>query len=135
MQVKIQSEIDKILETYEDPPKNAIIISNSLLRNVGIPDKVRLAIEEKLSADQRAQQMEFEILKAEKEKEKLQKEGEAIDNYNVAASKNLTADLLRLRGIEATKALAESRNTKVIIIGGGKDGLPLILNALDNPGR
>jgi hypothetical protein len=33
-----------------------------------------------------------------------------------------------MRGIEATRDLANSPNTKVIVIGGGEDGLPLILN-------
>jgi regulator of protease activity HflC (stomatin/prohibitin superfamily) len=133
MRAQTALEIDKILASYESAPESPVVISNVLLRHVGIPDRVWNAIEEKLAADQRAQQMEFEIQRAEKEKEKMQKEGEAIDNYNVAAAKNLTADLLRLRAIDATKALAESKNTKVIIIGGGDDGLPVILNDLASP--
>jgi len=135
MREETDKEIKKILATYESPPEVAIVVSNCLLRHVGIPERVWTAIEEKLAADQRAQQMEFEIMRAEKEKEKMQKEGEAIDNYNVAASKNLTTDLLRLRAIDATKALAESRNTKVVIIGGGDDGLPVILNDLATPAK
>jgi prohibitin 1 len=35
---------------------------------------------------------------------------------------------LRWRGIEATLELARSPNAKVVVVGSGRNGLPLILN-------
>jgi len=40
---------------------------------------------------------------------------------------SLTTNILRDKGIEATTKLSESPNAKVIVIGSGKDGLPIIL--------
>jgi hypothetical protein len=41
----------------------------------------------------------------------------------------LNEQVIEWKGIEATEKLAESPNAKVIIVGSGKNGLPVILNA------
>ena len=52
-------------------------------------------------------------------------EGEARANNII--NNSLTSNLLKMRGIEATRELSNSENAKVIVIGSGGDGLPLIL--------
>ena len=52
-------------------------------------------------------------------------EGEARANEII--NNSLTDNLLKMRGIEATRDLSNSPNSKVIVIGGGDQGLPLIL--------
>ena len=68
------------------------------------------------------------FLRSEESKaEQRRIEAEGIANYNRIINASLTNQILQQRGIEATIQLAESPNTKVVVIGSGKDGLPLIL--------
>ena len=83
------------------------------------------AINSKLAADQDAQRMQFVLEKESQEAERKRIEAQEIQNFSL--SQGLSDQLLRWRGIEATRALAESANTKIIVVG-GRDGLPLILN-------
>jgi regulator of protease activity HflC (stomatin/prohibitin superfamily) len=107
--------------------KHPIILENILIRDVKLPDMIRTAIEMKLTADQQQQQMDFSIAKQRKEAERMQVEAEAIAKYQQIVRQGLTPEYLRWKGIEATEKLAGSPNSKVVIIGSGKDGLPLIL--------
>jgi regulator of protease activity HflC (stomatin/prohibitin superfamily) len=104
-----------------------IVLENILIRDVRLPDSIRTAIELKLTADQQQQQMEFSIAKQRKEAERMQVEAEAIARYQQTVRQGLTQEYLRWKGIEATEKLANSPNSKVVVIGSGKDGLPLIL--------
>ena len=85
------------------------------------------AIERKLKQEQESLEYEFRLVTAAKEAEKqrIEAKGKADANRILAAS--LTPNVLRDKGIEATIKLAESNNTKVVVIGSGDDGLPLIL--------
>ena len=98
-----------------------------LIRSINLPANITQAIENKLRQEQEALAYEFRLQKetSEAERKRIAAEGEAAANAIINSS--LTTQLLRMRGIEATIKLAESNNTKVIIIGSGKDGLPLIL--------
>ena len=98
-----------------------------LIRDVGLPDKLKQAIERKLEQEQVSLEYEFRLTRAQKEAERqrIEAEGKAVANRLLAAS--LTPNILRDKGIEATLLLAESPNTKIIVVGGGEDGLPLIL--------
>jgi regulator of protease activity HflC (stomatin/prohibitin superfamily) len=98
-----------------------------LIRSITLPDQIRGAIENKLQQEQEALAYEFRLdrEKSEAERKRIEAEGEAAANAIINGS--LTNELLKMRGIEATKELIQSPNSKVIIIGGGKDGLPLIL--------
>ena len=106
----------------------AFVVQQVLLRNVQLPARQRNAIEEKLAMQQEALRMQYVIQKEEKEKERKKIEGEGIAQRMEIIKKQLTPEFLRFKGIEATLELAESNNAKVVVIGGGKDGLPLILN-------
>lgn len=107
--------------------ENNIRMNALLIREVELPPGIRQAIENKLQQQQEALSYRFKIdrEKSEAERKRIAAEGEAAANKIINSS--LTSSLLRMRGIEATIALSQSPNSKVIIIGSGKDGLPLIL--------
>jgi prohibitin 1 len=98
-----------------------------LLRNIVLPEQVAKAVEAKLAADQQAQQMEFVLRKEQKEAERKRIEAQGIADFQRIVTAGITPGLLTWKGIEATKDLAASPNAKVIIAG-GKNGLPVILN-------
>ncbi len=105
-----------------------INIEAILLRNIVLPDQVAKAVEAKLAADQQAQQMEFVLKKESREAERKRIEAQGIADFQRIVTAGITPGLLTWKGIEATKALAESPNAK-IIIAGGKNGLPIILSS------
>ena len=98
-----------------------------LLRNITLPDQLSRAVEAKLAADQQAQQMEFVLRKEQREAERKRIEAQGIADFQRIVTAGITPGLLTWKGIEATRELANSPNAKVIIAG-GKDGLPIILN-------
>lgn len=98
-----------------------------LLRGLTLPEQVANAVQAKLAADQQAQQMEFVLKKETREAERKRIEAQGIADYQRIVSSGLTESLLRWKGIEATAELAKSTNSKVVVVGAGKDGLPLIL--------
>ena len=97
-----------------------------LLRDVKLPDRLQASIQEKLSAEQQAAQMQFVLLKEQREAERKKIEGEGIAQFQKIVTEGISDNLLKWKGIEATKELALSPNAKIVIIG-GKDGLPVIL--------
>lgn len=98
-----------------------------LIRDVRLPEQIKGAIEEKLKEEQEAERYEYTIQKErlEAERKRIEAEGEAAYQRIITAS--LTTQFLRFKGIEATQELANSPNSKTVIVGGGGDGLPLIL--------
>lgn len=127
----LSEELNKLLkDNYKDQvlPENIVVITQVLIGHVGIPDTVKSAIEAKLKADQEQQAMEFTIMKAKKEKERKQIEAEGIQKFQEIVSKGIDDRYLTWKAIEASLALAESNNAKVIIFGGSKNGLPILLN-------
>ena len=98
-----------------------------LIRNIVLPDKLRQAIEGKLEEEQRALRMKFVLVREAQEAERKRIEAKGIADFQKIVSKGINAQLLQWKGIEATEALAKSENAKVVVIGSGKDGLPLIL--------
>jgi len=108
-----------------------IAIENVIFRNVILPKKISDAINEKLSAQQDAQRMEFVLQKEKQEAERKRIEAQGIADFQKIVSTGLNPMLLRWKGIESTEKLAESPNTKIVVIGNSKDGLPLILGGLE----
>ena len=118
----------EILEEVSKKVKSEYIVVNEVLVNdVTLPTKIKEAIESKLKQEQESLEYEFRLVTAEKEAEKqrIEARGKADANKILAAS--LTPNILRDKGIEATLKLAESNNSKVVVVGSGDDGLPLIL--------
>ena len=119
----IQEEASEVLRK----PGNNIIMKSLLIRSIALPAQIKGAIENKLQQEQEAlaYQYRLEREKSEAQRKRIAAQGEADANRIV--SNSLTPNLLKMRGIEATSKLAESPNSKVIVVGSGKDGLPIIL--------
>jgi len=104
-----------------------LVLDKVLIREVELPQTLKGAIELKLEQEQESLAYEFRLEKAkqEAERQRIEAEGKAAANNIINAS--LTDKILREKGIEATTKLSESPNSKTVIIGSGKDGLPIIL--------
>ncbi len=121
----IQNEIFEETKTILD--NQFVQLNDVLVRDVTLPPTIKTAIENKLKQEQEFLEYEFTIQKAQKEAErqKIDAEGKAAANRILNAS--LSENILKEKGIEATLQLAKSPNSKIIVVGSGKDGLPLIL--------
>lgn len=108
-------------------PKH-LVVDAVLIRSVELPPKLKGAIEQKLEEEQLAFQYEFKLDRERKEAERKIIEAQAKADANKILSASLSDKILRDKGIEATLELAQSPNSKVVIVGGGDEGLPLILN-------
>lgn len=106
---------------------NYIDLKATLIRDIELPDKVRTAIEEKLQAEQLALKYQYILDQERKEAERKIIEAQAKSDANRILNASLTDNILRDKGIEATLELANSANSKVIVVGGEGNGLPLIL--------
>ena len=104
-----------------------VIIDDVLVRSVELPELVRKAIENKLALleERKAYTYRLEIEHKEAERKKIEAGG--IKDYQNIIKQSLTSDLIRWQGIQATRELATSPNAKTVVIGAGKDGLPIIL--------
>lgn len=121
----IASQIKSILSPRLQ--ERGIRAENLLLRSITLPTVLAAAIERKLEAEQQAEQMRFVLEKERQEADRKRIEAQGIADYQTIVNKGLNDLILRWKGIEATKELAASPNTKVVVVGAGKDGLPLIL--------
>ncbi len=120
--VAIMEELSKIVEP------RGIIIESTPLRNVALPSQLTDAIEQKQRADQESQRMEFVLTKERQEADRKRVEAQGVADFQKIVATTISEQLLRWKGIEATMKIAESPNSKVVIIGSGKDGLPVILD-------
>jgi regulator of protease activity HflC (stomatin/prohibitin superfamily) len=99
-----------------------------LIREVHLPPAVQSAIQTKLEEEQKALEMQFVLDRTKQEAVRKHIEALGIADYQSIISKGLSDQVIEWKGIEATEKLAESPNAKVIIVGSGKNGLPVILN-------
>jgi prohibitin 1 len=103
-----------------------IIVENVLLRDLQLPDTLKRAIEAKQQAQQEAQRMEFVLQREKQEAERKRVEAAGIKDFQDIVSQGISDKLLEWKGIEATMELVKSQNSKVIVVGNSKNGLPLI---------
>jgi len=118
----IVKELEKIVEP------RGITVEATPLRRVGLPAGLSASIEEKLRAEQESQRMQFVLMKERQEADRKRIEAQGIADFQRIVAQGISEQLLRWKGIEATEKLANSPNAKVVIIGSGKDGLPIILD-------
>ncbi len=102
-------------------------LTQILIRSIVLPPTIKSAIESKLKQEQESLEYEFKLEKAQKEAERQRIDASGKAKANEILSASLTDKILREKGISATLELAKSPNSKVVIVGSGKDGLPLIL--------
>jgi regulator of protease activity HflC (stomatin/prohibitin superfamily) len=117
----IKSECENILS------QNNVHMAALLIRSIQLPEQIRVAIQNKLQQEQEALAYQFRLDKERSEAERKRIAAEGESRANNIINNSLTDKLLKMRGIEATLELAKSPNTKVIVVGSGKDGLPMIL--------
>jgi regulator of protease activity HflC (stomatin/prohibitin superfamily) len=108
--------------------ERGIIAEAVLLRKVGLPPVVANAIQEKLRREQEAEQMKFVLLKEQQEAERKRIEAQGIADFQKIVAAGISSQLLEWKGIEATEKLAQSQNSKIVVIGNPKSGLPIILS-------
>lgn len=120
--VAVQEELARIVA------QRGVIVETTPLRNVALPSQLTEAIEQKQRADQEAQRMEFILLKERQEADRKRIEAKGIADFQSIVAAGISEQLLRWKGIEATEKIANSPNTKVVIVGSGKDGLPILLD-------
>jgi len=107
--------------------ERGILVQQVLLRKIGLPPVVASAIQEKLRREQEAEQMKFVLQKEQQEAERKRIEAQGIADFQKIVAQGISAQLLEWKGIEATEKLSASPNTKVVVIGNPKTGLPIIL--------
>ena len=117
-----------LLEASAQVSSKFIIIDEVIIRQIELPSQIKEAIENKLTQQQKAEAYEFIIEREKKEKIRKKIEAQGIQTFQRIVATTLTDRLLAWKGVEATLALAQSDNTKVVVIGRGKDGLPIILD-------
>ena len=111
--------------------KHSIEIFDTLVLGIELPNKVIAAINNKTEQLYVAQEYQFRIDRERRESERKRIEAAGIHDFQQIVSQGISESYLRWRGIEATLQLAQSTNSKIVIIGSGKDGLPIILGNLD----
>ncbi len=121
----IQEEIYN--EAKKNISQNFINLETVLIRNIDLPETIKNAIEKKLKQEQESKEYEFKLIKEAKEAQRKRIEAKGIKNFQDIVSQGITDKLLKWKGIEATLELAQSTNAKVVVIGQGKEGLPVIL--------
>jgi regulator of protease activity HflC (stomatin/prohibitin superfamily) len=122
---EVQQLIQKDLEATLN--KNFIQLKATLIRGISLPEKVKTAIEEKIQAEQLSLKYEYILDQERQEAQRKIIEAKAKADANQILNASLTDKILKDKGIEATLQLANSPNSKIVIVGSGKDGLPLIL--------
>jgi len=121
----IQDEI--FAETKKILDKQNVQLNEVLVRDVTLPNTIKEAIERKLRQEQESLEYEFRLVTAKKEAEKVTIEAQGKADANRILSASLTDKILQDKGIDATLELSKSPNSKVVIVGSGDSGLPLIL--------
>jgi prohibitin 1 len=121
VQQQIQDEL-----TAQLAPRG-VIVENVLLRDVQLPAMLKSSIEAKQQAEQDALRMSFILQKEKQEAERKRIEAQGIADFQKIVAQGISSQLLEWKGIEATEKLAQSNNTKVIVVGNPKNGLPLVL--------
>ncbi|CAG2533111.1 Regulator of protease activity HflC [Maribacter dokdonensis] len=118
-------------EIYEETKKivdgQYIQLNEILVRDVTLPGTIKEAIERKLKQEQESLEYEFRLVTAKKEAEKVTIEAQGKADANRILSASLTDKILQDKGIDTTLELAKSPNSKVVVVGSGDSGLPLIL--------
>jgi prohibitin 1 len=118
-------------EIYEETRKivndEYIQLNEILVRDVTLPPTIKDAIERKLKQEQESLEYEFRLITADKEAQKVRIEAQGKADANKILSASLNDQILKDKGIDATLKIAQSPNAKVIVIGSGESGLPLIL--------
>ena len=120
-------------ESYRVSMRDTIILYDILVTGIELPAAIVGAINRKTEQYYISEEYKFRVEREKRESERKKIEGEGIRDFQQVVSQGISDSYLRWRGIEATLQLSQSMNSKVVIIGSGKDGLPIILGNVDSP--
>jgi hypothetical protein len=120
-------------ESYRVSMRETIILYDILVAGIELPAAIVAAINRKTEQYYIAEEYKFRVEREKRESERKKIEAEGIRDFQQTVSQGISESYLRWRGIEATLQLSQSTNSKVVIIGSGKDGLPIILGNVDTP--
>ena len=118
---------------YNDFLQNSVQILDTLVLSIELPPSVVAAINRQSQQYYEIQEYKYRVEREAQESTRKQIEANGIAEFQRIVSKGISDSYLRWRGIEATLALAQSPNAKIVVIGSGKDGLPIILGNTDTP--
>lgn len=116
-----------INEALEELGQKYITTDGIIIRSITLPEAIRKAIEDKLVEEQIEKKYIFTLKKETQEAERKRIEAEGIKDYNRIILETLDEKIILMKGVDATLNLAKSPNSKVVVIGSGKNGLPIIL--------
>jgi regulator of protease activity HflC (stomatin/prohibitin superfamily) len=120
--------LEKVVEKSADVVAQRYIeIDDVVIKRITLPDTIKAAIELKLTEKQAMEAYQFKVEREKREKERRIIEADGYNEANKLLTNSLTADLLKWKGIEATRILATSTNAKVVVVGNTGQGLPVIL--------
>src|SRR6266571_2229889 len=120
-------------ESYRVSMRDTVILYDILVAGIELPAAIVAAINRKTEQYYIAEEYKFRVEREKRESERKKIEAEGIRDFQQTVSQGISESYLRWRGIEATLQLSQSTNSKVVIIGSGKDGLPIILGNVDTP--
>jgi regulator of protease activity HflC (stomatin/prohibitin superfamily) len=137
MQERIRDRTKQALVARFHPEQNResyLLVEDVLIRNVTLPDEVAEAIEDKVIQKQESEAYEYRLARERQEAERKAIEADGIRRFQETINSTISEGYLRWKGIEATLELAKSNNAKVVVVGAGEQGLPIILGGLDGVG-
>src|SRR5712671_518075 len=120
-------------ESYRVSMRDTVILYDILVTGIELPAAIVAAINRKTEQYYIAEEYKFRVEREKRESERKKIEAEGIRDFQQTVSQGISDSYLRWRGIEATLQLSQSTNAKVVVIGSGKDGLPIILGNVDTP--
>jgi regulator of protease activity HflC (stomatin/prohibitin superfamily) len=120
-------------ESYRVSMRETFILYDILVAGIELPAAIVGAINRKTEQYYIAEEYKFRVEREKRESERKKIEGEGIRDFQQIVTQGISESYLRWRGIEATLQLSQSTNAKVVVIGSGKDGLPIILGNVDSP--
>ncbi|WP_297843533.1 prohibitin family protein [uncultured Roseibium sp.] len=119
----------EVMDTIRANNQDLVVFDQILIRRIELPKEINQAISRKLTEEQNALAYEYVLEQARKEAERKRIDAIGYQTFYSIVADALTPQLLTWRGIEATVELSKSNNSKIVIVGGGKDQLPLILGS------
>lgn len=123
---QVEDEIKQALQSTLE--LRGIVVENILLRDIQLPHALRASIETKQQAEQESLAMGFRLQKERQEADRKRIEAQGIHDFQQIVAQGISPQLLEWKGIEATESLAKSPNTKIVVIGNTKNGLPLVMS-------
>ena len=115
----LNTAVEKIAQRY-------VKVDDVMIKRMQLPKNVEEQVQVKIQEKHRADAYKFKLVREEKEAARKKIEAEGLNEYNKILGSSLTEEVLQWLGIRATLKLAESNNSKVVVIGSGKEGLPII---------